>query len=282
MVRAIILIFRIIKRNAPTFKYFGIPTLITLIITSLAVIGIVFGHSVTAVLVVCVPLVTFFGVLFICSFVNFVKLFYYGHKVEQHDAEIIEHGRVITLEGAPGSGKSLTIHYDAVILAEYAEFEKTFEYLLQKGKEKTSLPPFSNDDARKCFESTAAAVEYYREHSELIPFLLSTVAIKKGEQYSAKLNKDHFLQDERLPEGAVLAADETADILSNKLSKAKKDTPEWFENLAIDDLTSKCRHYADVRIVAAEQDASENYIGFRRVVSMNRYLDRFEKVATPG
>jgi len=213
--------------------------------------------------------------------------FYYIHKVFQHEGEVIETGRANVYDGSPGTGKTLSMTYDGVLLSGYSFCEMIFKKCLQEAKERDKRkPPFDNAEDEKRFNAIRETVDYYKNNPDKIPCLVSNYGVKIGEQFSTKLLKSHYLQKNKLHEGAVTLQDESADILSNQRSQPKGKTDEEKREIAkendlINETVSKMRHYGDWYMLFAEQDSAENYIGIRRVVSKNRYLTKLIKVCTP-
>jgi len=117
-----------------------------------------------------------------------------------------------------------------------------------------------------------------------VPELISNYKIIVGDQRSADLMFNHFLQRERLPEGAVLVLAEVADWLSNLRSdegKKRKDDPESdrirAENKTISKFLSKIRHYLDGYLLCDEQAAAEIFIALRRVGGFYRRTLEIDK-----
>jgi hypothetical protein len=218
--------------------------------------------------------------------VNFLRPFWHIYKVFEHERETLDKGRGVTLDGAPGTGKTLTMTYDGFVLAERVEAEHRLAVLLQQGKEKNSdVNPYASMDDYWRHLTIRQAVAYYDAHPEIISYLVANYPIQKDGRYSAELTTNHLLQLERLPEGSVIRIDESADGLSNKRSKPQVSSAEkqaiYGENEVIDETFSKERHFGDWWIGLAEQDSKENYIGIRRVVSINRNLRAMRRVCTP-
>jgi len=273
----------------PTLIYFGIPFLF-----SLAVYGIFYLfvplHSIIPRLTEPAPLLivlicvhaALIVIAIVCT-AKFAMPLFYMRRVGVHEAEVIETGRVTTFEGEPGAGKSLTMTYDSVILANHSEREQRFTYLLQKGKEKNpALKPFKNMDDFWRYCAVRDGVEAFAKLPDTIPYLYSNYPIWQGKKRSCNITLKHFLQRERVAEGAVIAQDESADIVSNTRSKAKVDSDTWKENEIINEFVSKERHFGDWYMTFSEQDAGENFIGIRRVVKCNRYMESLRKVCLPN
>jgi len=272
----------------PTLIYFGIPFLVSIalygILYALAPLHVLIPSLRTPTLLALVKLAMhalLLGIAIACT-AKFALPLFYMRKVALHNSEVLKIGRVTTFEGEPSSGKSLTMTYDSIILANHSECEQRFTYLLQKGKEKNSfVKPFKNIDEYWRFKSVEDSIQAYQNAPDTIPYLFSNYPIWQGSRRSCAITLNHFLQKQRLCEGAVVAQDESADIVSNTRSKAKVDSDTWKENETINEFVSKERHFGDWYMSFAEQDSGENFIGIRRVVKCNRYLERLDKVCLP-
>jgi len=193
--------------------------------------------------------------------------------------------RVREYTGLPGAGKSLTMTYDAYIVALHQYLDLRFEhhyYTAAKKYDNFGNPaPELLADKERILLSLQESVALYAKSYEQdpIPLLYSNYPIfDRNGDFSAIVSVDHYLQNLRIPENGVLVLDEGADLFSNQ--RSIQSNKPIHENEAIADLTSKPRHYFNGYLFFAEQDGGELFIAIRRVATV-RECQRCEKVCLP-
>ena len=209
---------------------------------------------------------------------RFLLPFWYIRKVREHDREI-ERGRVTTYDGAPGVGKTLSMTYDGVILAQFSESELWYDYIMNGARLSAENCKDINDFWKV---ATVRETAEFLADTNGMGILFANYPIEVDGLLCCKLTKEHFLQRERLPERAVVLLDESADLFPCSRHNEKRDSEAGIENAIYNETFSKERHYFNGYILANEQDNKENYIGLRRVVSCNRYLHAREEVCRPN
>lgn len=275
-----------IDTTRETKKYYILRFVISLLIAILAG-GILYLTIISNI----VPLVVLSFIFLALCMVPFafkirdiILVFYYIRKIYEHHSEVLGSGKVIIYDGAPGSGKTLSMSYDSVLLANSNWNDLRLEYFLRQGRFKKpngiTEDYFDDYDDYWVYKTVEETFNYYCNNPDKVPLLISNYPIKVDEQYSAVLKNEHFLQEERLPEKSSVAFDECADFLTNKRSGMRKGD-KADENIIIDEFLSKERHFGDFNISCAEQDSKEAYLGLRRVVLVNRYLEVLSKVLEP-
>lgn len=224
-------------------------------------------------------LLLFFTVRFT---IFFGKVFYYRKAVEKHENNLMD-GRVMIYEGAPGSGKSVSMTYDMYIIAKKCFDDLTYQYFYTDYGVRKNYIDFKNKEVLQAYQSIKDSYTLYANNNA-IPLLFANYAImeKSTGNYCYRADFDMFLQKIRLPENAVIAYDESAEDLSNQRSKVTvHDLKLKKENEIVNDFLSKERHYFNGYLGFAEQDSEENFIGLRRVVYKNLYLTGLSKVCLP-
>lgn len=275
------------KNFRPTFWYFTKPFFVTLLLCVvygliLALTGLysrLFAFSdllSILLLLLAVALLTAFAWSFGC----FAVPLFYLHKVKQHREEV-QTGRVCVYHGGLGVGKTLSMTYDGILLAETAEADLRLRELRYRAMEAAG-EHFDSLDAWFLRVIVRETVETIDRLPEWIPLLLSNYGIERADgKRSAELSAEFFTQEKRAPENVVLLFDEAADSFDNKRVNAKAESRLAAENAVVNETFSKLRQLYNAYLTLGEQDAQELYIGLRRVVTCNRYLLQLDRVCEP-
>ena len=214
-----------------------------------------------------------------CCFLRFLYPFWCIHKVNEHDAEV-SGASVITYDGGPRVGKTYSMTYDGVLLADTSYYENKVDDLINAAK-------LENGEQFRNWEECARAKILrdsilHEENKGGMEMLYSNYPVWRDGVFCSRLFFSHFMQRSRLPEGFVGLEDESADLFSNKRIHAKQNSKEDRENTLINETTSKIGHFYDGKLRFAEQDNNENYIGLRRVCAFNRYIYQRDELCRPN
>lgn len=181
--------------------------------------------------------------------------------------------------GAPGTGKSSTMYYDGILMAEMAWRQICYEYFLIKSNVfKTEKGRSQKWDERAIIE----CYKFYKSHTEFIPCLYSkyTVYDKKGRR-SQKLTLDHIQSKRKLLYRSVLLYDEIGQDLPAMLKFMDEQAKKDVDLKKVSDFMRYLRHFGNFKIIFTEQDVANMYIGNRRVTDLNRLFVKQEAVLQP-
>ena len=275
------------KNFRPTFFYFAKPFFITLflcgtyaaVLASTGLYRLLFTFSdwfSISLLLFAVGLLT----AFVWTFGRFAAPLFYQRKVKLHREEV-RAGRVCVYHGGLGVGKTLSMTYDGILLAETAEADLRLRELQYQAMEAAG-EHFESLDAWFLRVIVRETVEAIDRLPGWIPLLLSNYGIERADgKRSAELSAKFFTQERRAPENAVLLYDEAADDFDNKRVNARAESDLARENAVVNETFSKLRQLYNAYMTLGEQDAQELYIGLRRVVTCNRYLLQLDRVCEP-
>ena len=181
--------------------------------------------------------------------------------------------------GAPGTGKSSTMYYDGILMAQMAWRQICYEYFLIKCNIfKAKKSRSQKWDERAIIE----CYQFYKKHPEFIPCLYSkyTVHDKQGRR-SQKLTLDHIQSKRKLLYRAVLLYDEIGQDLPAMLKFMDEQIKRDVDLKKISDYMRYLRHFGNFKIIFTEQDVANMYIGNRRVTDLNRLFIKQEAVLQP-
>lgn len=194
---------------------------------------------------------------------------------------------VILRMGEPGTGKSSSGIYDAVIIAERLWQELKFEFWCIKNKiskiytgthlehkviglDKDKMPIIeyqrvytTNRDKIDHTIEIVEAFEYYSENN-CIPCLWSNIPIFKEGISCNKFTADHLLQKSKVLYKSIAFVDEIGSMLPPELSNNKIQD--------IDLNFRFTRHFKDFRIISTEQDGNATLVSARRVTAENKQM----------
>lgn len=170
---------------------------------------------------------------------------------------------VIIKIGSPGSGKSSSAIYDAILKAQKMWQQLQFDYWRYSAGIEKWLK-YNNIEKIQQWYEIRDAYNFYIS-TDCIPCLWSNIPVSDlyGQNANA-LTVDHLYQQIRLPAFAVLFVDEIGSMLDVDLYKDKP-----FE---LSNMFRFCRHFGNFLIIGTEQSAENVYIDVRRVVSFHEYM----------
>ncbi len=208
---------------------------------------------------------------FIYSFYTLIIFFIAQISILQHNRSINLNNIITVMTGPPGSGKSSSAGYKAVIMARIMFAELQYKY-------KIMLPQVQNylkeGNAQKLLEwyEVRDSYEYYMTH-DCIPCLWSNIPLQVGGQKSSILTYEHAAQVERVPYYSVLYFDETGSVFR---VDSWRDKP-----LTVSDFFRLARHFGEFRILCTEQDPTNIFKDVRRVVAQNILMQSQKWVNKP-
>lgn len=170
---------------------------------------------------------------------------------------------VVLKIGGPGSGKSSSAVFDALLKAQKMWAKLKYLYWLYKGRvekwrESGNLTKLSE------WQEIRDSYEFYAGNN-CIPCLWSNIPLEslQGERSNA-LTAEHLHQRKRLPAFSVLFIDEIGSVIDVELYRKRPyDLSNMFRF---------CRHFGQFIIIATEQSAENLFIDARRVVAYNMYM----------
>lgn len=250
-----------------------------------------FGFNFTK-LVLLIPLALLTVITSIYLIINLINIF----RVMSHYDMVELFKYVILRMGEPGSGKSSSGIYDALILAEKLWKKLKFEFWCIKnriakiysgthlehkvvGLDENKMPIVEytriytgNKDKIKHAVEVVEAYEYYSEH-KCIPCLWGDIPIFKNGVACSKFTADHLLQKRRVLYLGVAFLDEIGSMLPPELSNSKIR--------AIDLMFRFTRQYKEFRIISTEQDGKATLISARRVTAENKRMLQQKHILKP-
>lgn len=204
-------------------------------------------------------------------------LYWSINEIYQYKVRLCKHSSQAR-GGAPGTGKSSTMYYDGILMAEMAWRRICYEYFLIKcGIFKTKKSRSKLWDEKAIIE----CYKFFKSHKEYIPCLYSkyTVYDKHGRR-SQKLTLKHLESKRKLLYRSVLLYDEIGQDLPAML-KFMDDQNKDVDLKKVADFMRYLRHFGNFKIIFTEQDVSNMYIGNRRVTDLNRLFIEQKAVLQP-
>ncbi|MEG1535939.1 MAG: zonular occludens toxin domain-containing protein, partial [Clostridia bacterium] len=172
--------------------------------------------------------------------------------------------RVFTKCGKPRCGKSSSGAFLVMFMAYLAWKKLSMEIIVYRWK---LYHHKLNDDGKKKYVRAMESYVFYKNHIDTnIPCLFSNMPMKVGNRLSFGLSELHLLQIERLPYCTVIYIDEVGTVYSQELFKLDDDGN-------ISDPLRLCGHYG-WWLVGTEQEMTNIYKDFRRVVSYNEIIEK--------
>lgn len=204
---------------------------------------------------------------------NLIK---YTILTSKHDKDVIENGgSKRCYEAVEGTGKTLNVANDVLLLACDQQKKHDVKYYL--------LCPFeeelgNNDD----FKAIKSSYEYFEVNKKFIPHLMANFPLEYKGRNAFQFEMAYIDQEKRLAEGFAIGLSEIANVLPNAWSKVPADEEKDVNKLRVkNEFLSLSRQYTATKIVADEQRTGEIYLGFRSVISSNKYLEERVDILTP-
>lgn len=181
---------------------------------------------------------------------------------QSYKNSIDNNSRVVTYIGAPGSGKTSRMLYDAVIRSKNMWVDLQVKYHTYKNK----LADWKKEGNKKALNEWEEIRDsyIYWSTSDCVPCLMTNIPVIVNQQFTTILTWKHAYQQERVPYYAVLVFDESGATF---LVDDYKDKP-----LEVSDFFRCERHFGDWYIYLTEQDSANQYIDVRRVVGHNEFM----------
>lgn len=210
-------------------------------------------------------------------FINFVYLLFdiaYKIRVRAHIDSISIENAVETRAGVPGAGKTSSLLYEYVFMADMmwekiCQAYKLFEPYLDD-------IPFWPKKQREDAEEIIEAYKFYADQPEdkkTYPCLWTSVPAFVDGVPCNRLTANHLMQRERLPYGACQVLDEISLILPQELFRDKP--------YEIVEMAKFPRHFGDFHIGSTEQSKDSVLVYMRRVTAKNRYMLKQEWIMQP-
>lgn len=233
--------------------------LFSVILSLVIVFTIWFDKALYLTLIVYIPLAIFD----IYSFMPLIRYYWYKARVILHETSIKTSKYVITRNGNPGSGKTSSLIYDAVVLAKKMWITLKFQYWFGIGMEKRLLAS-ANVNKINAWQKVKEAYEFYC-NNDCVPCLMTNIPVLVDGKFTCVLTRKHIEQIERIPEYTVLFFDEIGSEIS--IDETRKTRP-----LSIGQFARWCRHFGEFHIYCTEQDKNNVNKDIRRCVCENRYM----------
>lgn len=193
----------------------------------------------------------------------------------EYQNDIMNKGRTITNDGAPGAGKTFTGKNMAYFLAQRRWEELRSNYFTQrsmvaewtKGGDTEKLNSFKAIEESYLF--------YAARERENIPCLVSSIPLREygTGRMSYELDSEVFFQIKRLPEYTVIFNDESGkDSGADKSKTENKELLEFWRFL---------RHFYDGMFVNTNQDGGQNGIFVRRSTDYVNHIYGQEWILRP-
>ena len=254
-------------------SYYFILALVAIVLDLLLILQFKFDFKNVAQLIVLllinIPIFTQLGRFIFYFFAN--ETYQYKVRLSRNSSQ--------ARGGAPGTGKSSTMYYDGILMADMAWRQICYEYFLIKCKIfKTKKSRSQQWDERAIIE----CYKFYKAHPEYIPCLYSkyTVYDKHGRK-SQRLTLDHIQSKRKLLYRSVLLYDEIGQDLPAMLKFMDEQTKKDVDLKKVSDFMRYLRHFGNFKIIFTEQDVANMYIGNRRVTDLNRLFVKQEAVLQP-
>ena len=174
-----------------------------------------------------------------------------------------ESATVIVKIGGPGSGKSSSAGYDAVLRAKKMWKKLQYDYWLYGGQADKWRTENNLEKLQEWYE-IRDAYEFYAS-TDCCPCLWSNIPLGNlcGEKTN-ELTVEYLYQLKRLPAFSVLYIDEIGSMVDVELYRERP--------LDLSAMFRFCRHFGCFQIIATEQSAENVFIDARRVVAFNEYM----------
>ena len=200
-------------------------------------------------------------------------------RVRAHDASLDLSKAIIVRDGAPGAGKTSSLIYDMVVIAEKMWEKIKYEYWLLKPQWEKIHATGSLDEKRHLRE-ICEAYEYYSmphiingKSTYIYPCLWSNIPIYVDGKPCSKFLFKHLVQEAKLPYGTVAVLDEISLMIPQELHRSKP--------IEIKEMTKFPRHFGDFHFGATEQEATNMFKDFRRSCAENKYMQSQKWVCQP-
>ncbi len=174
----------------------------------------------------------------------------------------------VTFEGAPGAGKTDTMKREAIIRAEYNYALLREEYFLGYHQ----LPHWlaeKNEYKLGRWHEVKNVYEFYIQHPEIFPCLVSNVPMKVDGREVMKFEFAHLVQEANLGYRSVAIIDEARD--SGVTNEDSRNLPR-----EMDEIFRFCRQFYEATIYCTEQNKARIVLALR-CVSINFTMESMKK-----
>lgn len=190
---------------------------------------------------------------------------YLSQYIVQND-EYMNNGRMVTNEGAPGTGKTFAGANIAYYLSQKQSNKLRSDYYTQRSMVAEWIKNGETDKIT-AFKALEESFKFYAEHEATnIPCLVSSVPLREygTGRTSYKLTPEIFMQQQRAPEYTVFFSDESGQLYGADKSKTASND--------IADFWRFYRHFLDGMAVNTNQDGGQNMIQIRRSTDYVNHL----------
>ena len=211
-------------------------------------------------------------------------------RIKASDELLTSGGNSFGFEGEQGVGKTRSMVYSSMLLAESRAYDLCFKYYMDlpikdKLKESDRLIELRRFRARE-----ESFYHNFLETVDKIPTLHANVDVAYEELHPHELNVKHFEMKQRLYENNVKILTEADDFFPNTLRKKKKakkgEEPENPEDVldvnAVDKFVGLDRQYTNGTLISDTHANGDIFKGIRTCQSFTLYLTRAEYRYTPG
>lgn len=213
------------------------------------------------------------GALTIIPFINYIRYWVCRMRVLVYNKNVDPSNYCILRCGEPGSGKTSSAIYTAVLLAKKLWLELRYKYWHGMTREH-ELFASGNLEAIKDWKRVKQSYLYWINHPGAYPCLMSNIPLIIEGKSCVVAKRAHLEQLLPVPEYTVLLYDEIGSIV--RVDEGKHGKP-----LNISDMYRWCRQFAEARLISTEQDKANVYIDMRRVTTENTYLRKQTAILKP-
>lgn len=210
-------------------------------------------------------------VIFLIAVVNFMALVVTTLLCISKSLENNDNHCLVGATGEPGSGKTSSSIYFAVINAIRRWIALQWEYWVLR-----STLQFNKHDTdfRKRYIEVATTYYFFRNNKNIFPMLYTNIPIRVFGLWTTVLTVAHAYQLERVASFCVIFFDEVGSQLSVDASKGSKGKGDdkGGRPLSVSDFARLCRHFGKFKIYFTEQCKENIYIDWRRSVSYHDWI----------
>lgn len=257
-----------------TYIYHSIKPIIFAILTVVsAIVSYVLWEYTSsiqkAMLIISMTITCIFSIMFFISLgmLASVALYDLNYQAHQYDVQRFPF-YCVTFEGAPGAGKTDTMKREAIIRAEHNYAMLREEYFLGYHQ----LPKWldeNNEYRLGRWHEVKNVYEFYIQHPEIFPCLVSNVSMKVDGREVMKFEFAHLVQEANLGYRSVAIIDEARD--SGVTNEDSRNLPR-----EMDEIFRFCRQFYEATIYCTEQNKARIVLALR-CVSINFTMESLKK-----
>ena len=207
-------------------------------------------------------------------FFKVINLFICIKQTNNHDNEIPMLGYTRINEGQQGVGKTFNLTNDLIYQAAENDRETRLSYYLQY--------PFRKQLQESIdFKVLEETYNYFENDKNHIPHLMANFDIFYKGKKNYPFSMEYIDQKKRLAEYFVCGVTELANEIPNNMRTVKEGKEDPLNTNLKNHTFSLARQMLELTLITDEQRTGETFLGFRSVVSSNRYLTARKKILRP-